>query len=372
MRVAITGSRGFLGWHLQCALLAGGRHEAVPLGRDQMADAAALAAALEGCDALVHLAGMNRGPEEELAHVNTTLARTVAKALEGSSVRTVLHGNSIHAGTPSAFGRSKAAAADELARGAARAGAAFTDVLLPNVFGEGGRPHYNSVVATFCAELVAGRRPQVIEDREVPLLHAQDAVDVLVGALDGNGGPTLRPAGHRMAVSELLDHLEGMTGYARSGDFPDLSTPFRVALFTTFQSFCFPGSFPLPRTVHSDDRGTLFEAARAGATDTLSFVSTTVPGAVRGEHFHRRKIERFLVVDGEAEIRLRRLVTGEEVTFRVDGRRPQAVDMPTLWAHSLKNVGSGSLTTVFWTNRLLDAADPDTHRHPVYTNGAAA
>jgi UDP-2-acetamido-2,6-beta-L-arabino-hexul-4-ose reductase len=46
--------------------------------------------------------------------------------------------------------------------------------------------------------------------------------------------------------------------------------------------------------------------------------------------------------------------------------------MPTMWAHSIKNVGSRAATTVFWTNQLLDPADPDTHRHPVYAGGVAA
>jgi UDP-2-acetamido-2,6-beta-L-arabino-hexul-4-ose reductase len=138
-------------------------------------------------------------------------------------------------------------------------------------------------------------------------------------------------------------------------------------LFTTFQAACFPQRFPIARTVHADERGTLVETSRARSTDTLSFVSTTVPGAVRGQHYHRRKVERFVVVDGEAEIRLRRLITGEEVAFAVSGAAPVVVDMPPLWAHSLKNVGDRPATTVFWTNELLDPTAPDTYRYDVYT-----
>ncbi|WP_436688861.1 polysaccharide biosynthesis C-terminal domain-containing protein [Geodermatophilus sp. CPCC 205506] len=366
--MAVTGAGGFLGWHLQCALLADGRHDVLPLGRAETADPGRLAALLRDCDAVVHLAGVNRGSDEAVDRGNRELATTLAEALAGSDVRTVVHANSIHAGTPSAFGQSKAFAAEELARGASKIGAEFTDVVLPNVFGAGGRPHYNSVVATFCHELVAGRRPTVLQDRELPLLHAQDAVDVVIAALGAGAGSVIRPEGHAVTVSELLAHLEDLSGYACTGALPDLSTPFRVALFATFQAFCFPGSFPVDLVAHEDARGTLFEAVQARRTDTLSFVSTTVPGAVRGQHFHRRKIERFVVVDGEAEIRLRRLVTGEEERFEVSGRRPQAVDMPPLWAHSLKNTGPGLLTTVFWANELLDPQQPDTYPSPVHAS----
>jgi UDP-2-acetamido-2,6-beta-L-arabino-hexul-4-ose reductase len=365
MRVAVTGAEGFLGWHLRCALLADGRHEVVPVGRAEFADAGRLAAALAPCDAVVHLAGANRGSDREVEEGNRQAAIGLAAALAGSAVRTVVHGNSIHCGADTAFGRGKAFATGHLAAAVQRAGGNYTDVVLPNVFGEGGRPHYNSFVATFCHELVAGREPRVHEDRELQLLAAQDAADVLIHALDGGGG-VVRPDGRRTSVGAVLALLRSMRGYATTGEFPDLSDPFRVAMFHTFQSFCFPARYPMDAAVHSDARGTLFESARAQRTDTLSFVSTTVPGAVRGQHFHRRKVERFLVVDGTAEIRLRRVCGLEEVSFSVSGDRPQSVDMPPLWAHSIKNTGDSTLTTVFWSNELLDPAHPDTYRFPVH------
>ncbi len=366
MRVALTGAHGFVGWHVWCAALAGGDHDVVPIGRPDMSDPDDLHRLLRTCDAVVHLAGVNRDADERVSDGNRGLATTLRTALRGTAVRHVVHGNSIHAGGPTAFGTSKAFAAEELARWAAGSGAVFTDVVLPNLFGEGGRPHYNSVVATFCHELAAGRAPQVHEDKVLPLLHAQDAADVLLGALGRTESSVFRPPGEPWSLSALAATLTEIADYAHTGDFPDLSTATRVALFSTFQSACFPQRFPLDRTVHRDHRGSLFESSRARCTDSLSFVSTTVPGAVRGQHYHRRKMERFLVLEGEAEIRLRRLVTGEEVTFRVSGRRPQAVDMPALWAHSLKNVGTGPLVTAFWANELLDPERPDTHRFPVY------
>lgn len=366
MRVAVTGAHGFLGWHLTCAALASGEHEIVPVGRPEMADPGRLHDLLDGCDAVVHLAGVNRDTDDRVSAGNRELASTLAAALVGTPVRQVVHGNSIHAGTDTAFGTSKAFAAEELARAADRTGAVFTDVVLPNLFGEGGRPHYNSVVATFCHELLEGRVPQVRDDKELPLLHAQDAVDVLLGCLRRDASGVLRPDGEPWLVSDLATELAQISEYARTGDFPDLSSRTKVALFSTFQSACFPQRFPMPRRVHEDARGTLFESSRARSTDSLAFVSSTVPGAVRGQHFHRRKMERFLVLDGEAEIRLRRLVTGEEVVFRVSGSVPEAVDMPALWAHSLKNVGSRPVLTAFWTNELLDPDSPDTYRFPVY------
>lgn len=366
MKVAITGASGFLGWHLRCALRADGRHDVVPLDRSVLSDGHALARALSDCDAVVHLAGVNRGTDAEVSEGNTGLGVRLVEAMRGSRVRSLIYGNSIQSGSPSPFGRSKEAASAALARYAEGAGIVYTDVRLPNLFGEGGRPFYNSVIATFCHQLTSGQRPTVLEDRELPLLHAQDAADELIRHLSASESSVQRPGGRLTPVSEALAMLEGMSGYPVSGDLPELPDTFHTAMFTTFLSFCFPRSFPIARAVHRDARGSLFEVVRARSTDSASFVSTTVPGAVRGQHFHRRKVERFLVVDGEAEIRLRRVGTHEEVAFHVSGAVPQAVDMPTLWAHSLKNTGTTPLTTVFWTNELLDPGNPDTYPYDVY------
>nr|KEO86733.1 hypothetical protein DA06_24760 [Georgenia sp. SUBG003]KEP23824.1 hypothetical protein DA06_04335 [Georgenia sp. SUBG003] len=85
----------------------------------------------------------------------------------------------------------------------------------------------------------------------------------------------------------------------------------------------------------------------------------------RGQHFHLRKIERFVVVGGQARISLRRVLTDETITFDVDGDEPCIIDMPTLWAHNITNTGSSELATIFWTNELFDPTDPDTYREEV-------
>lgn len=91
----------------------------------------------------------------------------------------------------------------------------------------------------------------------------------------------------------------------------------------------------------------------------MSFASTTLPGQTRGEHYHLSKIERFFVIKGEAEISVRRLLHDKVITFRVNGDRPSFVDMPTMWVHSIRNVGHSELITTFWADQLLNHGKPD-------------
>ena len=58
----------------------------------------------------------------------------------------VVYANSVQADLDNAYGRGKRRAA-ELTRRSCRG--TLADVLLPNLFGEHGRPAYNSFVATF-------------------------------------------------------------------------------------------------------------------------------------------------------------------------------------------------------------------------------
>ena len=107
------------------------------------------------------------------------------------------------------------------------------------------------------------------------------------------------------------------------------------------------------------------EAVKAHGGAGQTFFSTTRPGVTRGQHFHLAKVERFVVVRGEAEIALRRVLHDDVVRFRVSGRDPVVVDMPTMWAHSITNVGSDELLTLFWANEVFDPARPDTYAETV-------
>jgi UDP-2-acetamido-2,6-beta-L-arabino-hexul-4-ose reductase len=366
VRVAVTGADGFLGWHTRCALKARG-DDIVPVDRALMADRDRLATALRGVDVVVHSAGVNRAEADALRATNLSLAVDLTSSLDRAGERpTVLYANSIQSGNGSPFGDGKQAAAEHLVAWGGRSGAVVADVRLPNLFGEHGRPHYNSVVATFCYELATGGTPVVEQDRELSLLHVQDAVDVMLALADNGRGGVVEPRGQRTSVSALLRALNQFHDTYASGDIPDIADPFRVGLFNTYRSFCFPQLYPISPQTHADQRGRLFECVRAHGGQAQVFCSTSHPRVVRGEHFHRRKIERFLVLSGTAEIRLRRLFHHDVIRFRVCGDRPAFVDMPTMWAHSIENTGDTELMTMFWAHEILDQANPDTYPERVH------
>jgi UDP-2-acetamido-2,6-beta-L-arabino-hexul-4-ose reductase len=367
-RVVVTGADGFLGWHLRCRFHAfGGNQEVVALGRNARGDHNTWADAVRNADVVIHLAGVNRGAEREVTAGNASAARDLIQACEASGASPdIVFANSIRTGEDSAYGEGKLVAAHVLEAWTDRRGRRFCDVRLPNLFGEHGRPYYNSVVATFCELVASGGTPEVLADAEIPLLHAQSAADVLIRAACPTGVEGVLEVGGRMTrVTALRDLITEQARIYALGDIPDLLEPFARDVFNTYRSYAFPSSHPLSLVKHVDARGSLFECVRAHGGQGQTFVSTSAPGVTRGEHFHLQKVERFIVIAGKGTIRLRRLLTDEVVSFDVDAECPVAIDMPTLWAHSITNVGDHELVTLFWASELFERDRSDTYPEPV-------
>ena len=356
MKILLTGAGGFLGWHTRARLRALTEHEIVAVDRAAWAD---LRDHARSVDAIVHVAGVNRGSDDEVEQGNVELARAVADAaLASGTAPRIVYANSVQSGNASPYGAGKSAAAEILANAARELGSHAVDVRLPNLFGEHGRPRYNSFVATFVHAVVNGEVPQ-IADRPVDLLHVQGAAQALIDGLT-TAEERLDPVGVPTTVQGVYDTLRDFNALYATGDIPPLRSDLDVDLFNTLRAARFPAHYPILLTQRTDARGSLTEVVRAHGGQGQTFVSTTKPGITRGEHFHLRKVERFVVVGGAARISLRRLFTDDVVSFDVTGDSPAIIDMPTMWVHNITNTGAGELTTLFWTNDLFDPSAPDT------------
>jgi len=317
-------------------------------------------AALTGADTLVHIAGVNRGTDQEVSEGNVLFARQlgdVLNALGGDGPGTVVYANSVQQGNGTVYGLAKADAGAILREAAERQGATFTDIVLPNLFGEHGVPFYNSVVATFCHLVAAGESPTIQDDKVLTLLHAQDAAELLLGIRKLEDQYL---AEVKCSVSELLERILAMASTYATGTVPRLTSHFERNLFNTYRSFLTGDQLPRKLVLRTDARGSFVELIRSEGGEGQSSFSTTKPGITRGQHYHRHKVERFVVMAGTGEIAMRKMFSNDVVRYSVSGDRPVAIDMPTMWSHNITNVGSSELYTAFWVNEIFDPEAPDT------------
>lgn len=371
MKIAVTGAKGLLGWHASarihaqaCAARYRGEepaHTLVQVDRECFAAPAQLADALRGVDAILHFAGVNRGEEAEVEAANPAIACALIAGCEAAEVRPhIVYANSTHAANDNFYGRSKRIAGEILGGWAD----AYTNLILPHIFGECARPYYNNVTATLIDQLWQNVEPTINSDGRVQLLHAGAAAQMAIDAVLQQQVGTLAPAGRDMAITDLFARLRHFHALYPNNIMPDLSDPFDLALFNSYRTAAYPAHYPLALKVNEDHRGRLFESAKGGNA-SHTFLSTTSPGKLRGDHFHYDLVERFLVVKGEAIIRIRKVLTEEVHEFRVSGDQPVAIDQIPLHTHNIENVGQEEVITFFWTHRMFDPANPDTYADPV-------
>ena len=363
-RTVITGADGFIGRHMQVLLRTKEdyRDGLVALDRVGFNDDESLEGSVESADTIIHCAGINRDEDSALVHGNVEIAQRLVRALVGTGAEPHLfYLNSTQGTVDSPYGRGKRAAhtafSDWISAGSGRA--TYTNVVLPHVFGEGCRPNYNSAIATFCSNIAEGRPLSINPEGKLELVHVQDVASQIVGAMEQECPRELRLIGKNVGVPEAAALLEGMYKQYCSDTIPDLRDRFNLQLFNTLRSYLFPKFYPRKLELHSDQRGALFEAVKSH-NGGQAFLSWTKPGVMRGNHFHFNKVERFLVVQGDALIRIRSLLDGRIEEFSVSGREPAYIDMPTLHTHSISNTGTQELLTVFWTSEIFDPNAPDT------------
>lgn len=361
IRVGVTGAYGLLGFHLSVFLKTLPDVQLHRGGREIFLSPDALKDFVSGCDVIVHLAGMNRGDEQEVAATNVQLTRDLIEACRISDIQPhILFSSSTHIYKDTLYGRSKKECAELLQSWADETGGRFTNLVLPNVFGEGGKPFYNSVLSTFCHQIANGETPVVHQDAQLEQIHAQEVSRIIWKHIQEGITDEVRVQGRPITVTELLAKLKQFQELYSHNIFPNVDDAFDRDLFNTFRSYLYPQHYPVALTLHTDNRGSLFEAVKAH-NGGQSFLSTTKPGITRGNHFHTRKIERFLVVNGEAEICLRKIFTDEVQVFKVSGEQPSYVDIPTMHTHNITNTGNQELVTLFWTHEFFDPQNSDTY-----------
>jgi UDP-2-acetamido-2,6-beta-L-arabino-hexul-4-ose reductase len=109
-----------------------------------------------------------------------------------------------------------------------------------------------------------------------------------------------------------------------------------------------------------DDRGWLTEFIKSSNFGQI-FISRTKPGITRGNHWHHTKVEKFLVVEGDAVVRFRHVYSRKVIEYRVSGSELKVLDIPAGYTHSITNTGSCDVITIFWADELFNPERPDTN-----------
>jgi len=173
MNIGITGWKGFIGSHLLQ------RISNPVLFQGDMRDLATVKEFVGKCDRIYHLAGKNRDIEGQVLANN--LAGTgnlvLATKLLGTNPEIVFASSKQVEWNPnSEYGMCKMVE-ESMVRKIAK----WSIFRIPNVYGEGCKPFYNSVVATFCYQIVHGLDASIHNGATVrEFVYVEDLVEAMM------------------------------------------------------------------------------------------------------------------------------------------------------------------------------------------------
>lgn len=232
MRIGVTGASGFIGGHLIKALAQLPGVTVSPLVRKRKNPPPTLTELekfVKDKHLIYHLAGVNRGSDEEILSGNilATLRLLVAIKTRGSQDTRIVFASSSqvykrgkitikesHATEPeSLYGISKKASEDLIRL----SGLKHIILRLSNVYGPGCRPDYNSVIATFCDRAVR-RLPLTIDGNGKQgrdFIYIDDVVRALVEA--GTKKQTSRRAVYNVSSGRVASLRQVIGNIKRAG-----------------------------------------------------------------------------------------------------------------------------------------------------------
>lgn len=202
MRVGITGANGFIGTHLQRAL------DNPLLFQGDLSNIAQVKEFVRQCDRIYHLAGKNRADCGGILKNNliSTANIILAMKLENKFPEIVFASSQQTIWNPySEYGFTKTLEEEVLKKTNK-----WCIFRIPNVYGPGGKPFYNSVVATFCYQLSKGEQA-TINDPSVQreFIYIDDLIQEL---LDPQFNSYKYPQGDTLSIGEIYSLLTDRLG----------------------------------------------------------------------------------------------------------------------------------------------------------------
>ncbi|HML73236.1 MAG TPA: NAD-dependent epimerase/dehydratase family protein [Anaerohalosphaeraceae bacterium] len=363
-RIGITGLAGFMGTHLKDRLSREKEMEVLPFEDSFFDNPDVFIDFAKKADVIVHLAGVNRDQPEVIYRKNIELMEKLLHYVDVSGNKPyILFSSSTQIERDNEYGRGKKKAMELLQQWSQKNNTPAVSMVVPNVFGDGGRPFYNSVVATFCYQVTHSQEPKIDKDGRMTMIYINDLVEDIYRLIQSPPAQYqveyIKPRAE-VQVSEILALLNKFKDfYYGSGMVPAIKSGFERDLYNTFITYMDAADWERHLKRNTDERGSFVEVFKLENGGQVSF-STTRPGITRGNHYHIRKNEKFCVVSGQASIKLRRIGTDKVIEFKVSGEAPSWVEMPIYHTHNITNIGESELVTLFWINEHFNPDDPDT------------
>ena len=345
-----------------------GQHQLFLIHKTSSSDE--LRKALLEADFLFHLAGVNRpNDQQEFYEGNVTFTTLITNTLlELKKHIPIVFSSSTQALLDNDYGRSKRQAEEELIAYSKSTKSSLFIYRLPGVFGKWSKPHYNSVVATFCYQIANNLTIEISDSsKQIELVYIDEVIEHFLSCMSKSNTSDYYQTIENVSSISLGDLASKIQSFKNLKDkllITDLTSQLDKQLFATFTSFIPMDQVRQPLNMNQTENSMFAEAIKSNSFGQVS-INTIESGAVRGNHWHHSKHEKFLVIQGEGIIRLRNLYSNDVIEIKVSGKRLEWIEILPGFVHNIENVGDNPLLTIMWASEIYDSAKPDTFSEEV-------
>ncbi len=363
--ILITGSEGFVGKNLVLAIK-NSYPDIEILKYPRISNENDLEKFIRKSDLIFHLAGSNRPSNiQEFYEINENLTKKICNIIIKTQKKIpIVFTSTIQATKDNDYGKSKLKAESHLLNLKKENDSDVYIYRLTNLFGKWCKPNYNSVVATFCNNIIRDIDIRIDDPKtSIELTYIDDVINEFLDLINENKkleNPIHISNTYKITLEDLASQIRQIK-YHRSNHIVDgVGKGFKRALYATYLSYLEPENFLTNLNSNTDERGNFVEMVKTIDSGQFSFFSA-YPGVTRGSHFHHTKNEKFLVVSGKAKFRFKNMKNSKDFhEFFVDADNPQIVETIPGWAHDITNIGNSKMLVMLWANEIFDEKNPDT------------
>jgi len=315
---------------------------------------------------ILHFAGHNRPINKKLFfQKNFLLTKKIIKII-GDKKIPIVYLSSVHVHKKNSYGESKLLAEKLLFNYSKKNLTSVYIFRLPHVMGKWCKPNYNSIVSTLCHNIARNIKTKLFKvNQKIEIVYINNLIEKIYSLFSLKNSKKykfIKLKGFSISIKKLKELIFYFNIQYKSANKPLFKNKFESNLYSVFLTYLPVKNFFYQLKCHKDKRGGFLEFLKDKNFGQISYFYAE-PGQVRGQHFHRTKNEKFLVINGKCEFVFKNNKNKRIYKEIVNENQFKVIQTIPGYSHKIKNIGKDTLKVLVWANEVYDKLKPDTYSH---------